>query len=168
MQNLPNDFHNQEIAASVIDFLLKIPLFDELDGKELKIVATYMNYLELRKGKALFKEGDSGNFVCFVISGDIEVLKATSTGKNVVIATLGKGRIIGEMAIIDNTPRSATVRARETSTLVILGKKNFDIILENYPTIGIKILKGIARLLSLNMRLTTSQLADYILKDATT
>jgi CRP/FNR family cyclic AMP-dependent transcriptional regulator len=81
----------------------------------------------------------------------------------VVISTLSKGRSIGEMSVIDKTPRSATVKAKTKATLVALSAEGFDLILDQYPKIGIKILKGISRLLSQNLRKTSSRLADHLL-----
>ena len=154
---------NSKIESAIIDLLIDIPLFDKIDGKELGVIAKHMNFIELKQNEILFKEGAKGDYVCFVVDGIIEVLKQTIKGANVNIAKLSKGRSIGEMSIIDNTPRSATVRSASKSTIVTLSKKGFDTILEEQPKIGIKILKGLARLLSLNMRKTSSRLADYML-----
>ena len=81
----------------------------------------------------------------------------------VVITKLIKGGSIGEMSVIDKNPRSATVKACNNVILVAFTAFGFDMVLEDYPDIGIKILKGIARLLSLNLRKTSSRLADYML-----
>jgi CRP-like cAMP-binding protein len=151
-----------QIKQTIIDFLITMSLFDELSPLELSVVADYMNFFELEQGKILFREGDSGDYICFVVEGAVEVLKEAASGKRAVIATLLRGSTIGEMSIIDNIARSATVRARKDSTLVILSRKGFNTILDSHPKIGIKILKGIARLLSLNMRRTSSHLADHI------
>ncbi len=152
-----------KIQQAIIDYLINIALFDELSPIELGITAEYMNFFEFEKGKTLFKEGDAGDYVCFIVEGRVEIIKSTLTSKRAVIATISKGSTLGEMSIIDNTPRSATARAKQNTTLVILSKRGFNTILEKHPKIGIKILKGIARLLSLNMRRTSSNLADYML-----
>ncbi len=151
------------IKQTIIDFLITMSLFDELSPIELSITAEYMNFFDLEQGKTLFREGDTGDYICFVVEGAVDVLKQSASGKRAVIATLTRGSTIGEMSIIDNIARSATVRARKDSTLVILSRKGFNTILDSHPKIGIKILKGIARLLSLNMRRTSSHLADHIL-----
>ncbi len=151
------------MKGAIIDFLIDIPLFDRLNANELSIIAAHMNFFEIKKNDILFKEGDKGDYVCFVANGQLDVIKKSATGGLVVIATLSKGRSIGEMSMIDNTPRSATIRAQSDSTLVIIPRKGFDIIMELNPKIGIKILKGLARLLSMNMRKTSSRLADYLL-----
>jgi CRP-like cAMP-binding protein len=91
------------------------------------------------------------------------VVKKSETGESIVISTLSKGDSIGEMAVIDELPRSATVKARTKSTLITLSQDNFNYILAEHSTTGVKVLKGIARLLSMNLRKTSSRLADYML-----
>ena len=154
-----------KIKQAIIDYLINISLFDELSPNELGITADYMNFFEFEKGKTLFKEGDPGDYVCFIVEGGVEIIKSTATEKKAVIATIRKGNTLGEMSIIDNIARSASARAKVNTTLVILSKKGFNVILDKHPRIGIKILKGIARLLSLNMRRTSSHLADHLLPD---
>ncbi|MBU1170803.1 MAG: cyclic nucleotide-binding domain-containing protein [Proteobacteria bacterium] len=152
-----------KMKQTIIDFLITMSLFDELSPIELGITSDYMNFFEFEQGKVLFKEGDPGDYICFVVEGAVDILKQSATGQRAVIATLTRGSTIGEMSIIDNIARSATVRARKHSTLVLLSRKGFNTILDQHPKIGIKILKGIARLLSLNMRRTSSHLADHLI-----
>ena len=153
----------KKMREDIINYLIDFPLFDDLKGNQLNIVADHMNYYEINKSAILFKEGDKGNYICFVLDGVIDVLKKSVTGDSVVIAALPKGRSFGEMSIIDNFPRSATAKARTKSSFLTLTQTSFDKILKDYPTIGITILKGISRTLSQNLRHTSSRLADYIL-----
>jgi len=62
-------------TETIIDFLIDLPLFDKLQAQELKIIARYMNLIEMNKGEILFKEGDKGDYVCFVADGTLEVIK---------------------------------------------------------------------------------------------
>jgi len=67
------------------------------------------------------------------------------------------------MAVIDEFPRSAAVKARTKSTLLTLSGDNFNYIVEGHSSVDVKILKGIPSLLSMNLRKTSSRLADYML-----
>ncbi|WP_456388166.1 Crp/Fnr family transcriptional regulator [Desulfolithobacter sp.] len=144
------------------DFILSLPLFDAFKIDELDILARHMNYAEINRGEYLFTEGEKGDYMCFVVRGLLDVLKKSIDGDYRVIARLGKGNTIGEMSIIDKAPRSASVIARQPSVVIILTKKGFDILTKRYPSIGITLLKKIMRLLSLNMRRTSSRLADKL------
>ena len=152
-----------KVSKVIINLLLDIPIFDRLDPDELKVVSNYMNYMDFEPGEIVFKEGEKGDYICFVVEGSLKVLKRTEAGKQVSISTLNRGRSIGEMAVIDDFPRSATVKAHSKSSLIILTRKGFDLILNDHSETGVKILKGIARLLSQNLRKTSSRLADYML-----
>ena len=142
------------------DLILSLPLFDAFKMDELDTLSRHMNYMEILRGDYLFSEGDKGDYMCFVVRGLLDVLKKTTKGDFRVIARLGKGNTIGEMSIIDKSPRSASVVARQPTVVIILTKKGFDILTQKYPTLGVTLLKKIMRLLSLNMRRTTSKLAE--------
>ena len=152
-----------KIREAIVDCLANMPLFKELKGPDLAIIANYMNIIDLKEDDTVFKEGDKGDYVCFVVDGKLDVMKKSDKGSDCVINTLSKGRSIGEMSIIDDFPRSATIKAHTKATLVTLNRERFNYILEQHPKIGIKLLKGIARLLSLHLRRTSGQLADTLL-----
>ncbi len=139
----------------------KIEMFSELSDDEIAVIINYMSLYELKAGETLFEEGDIGQYVCFVVEGRVEILKKSVTGTKIVITTLGQGYSIGEMSMIDRTPRSATVRAKTDVTLAVLAQSGFKLILEKHPYIGIKILIGFSRFLSENMRKTSARLNAY-------
>lgn len=122
-----------------------------------------MNFVEVKAGEIVFREGKKGNYVCFVAVGRLEVMKTSETGSNVSLTTLSRGASIGEMAILDNLPRSATVRAITDATLVTLSSTSFEQVLDKHPRVGLKILIGLAKLLSQNLRYTSAVLADAML-----
>ncbi|MFH1984305.1 MAG: cyclic nucleotide-binding domain-containing protein [Pseudomonadota bacterium] len=147
-----------------MDLLMYLPLFGGMPSNDLNTLAAHMSFFELEPGEILFREGDPGESVCFVVQGGLDVLKeGGASGASAVIATVPRYRSIGEMSVIDNTPRSATVKARVKTAMVSLSKSGFDELLEQHPRIGIHILKQIARLISMNLRKTSSRLADYML-----
>ena len=121
----------------------------------------YMDALVLKKGEILFGEGEIGDFVCFVLEGELEVIKETSQQDEAsVIATLAEGQSIGEMVLIDNEPRSATVRATSPASLAVLTQKAFDMVINKKPDIGINVLKGLSRVLRDKLKDTSIRLAN--------
>ncbi|RJQ77939.1 MAG: cyclic nucleotide-binding domain-containing protein [Desulfobacteraceae bacterium] len=154
---------NATNSPILIDIIMDIPFFAALDSHELAVVARHMNYYEIAAGQVLFKEGEPGDSVCFVVQGALDVYKeASHSGNPVRIATVTKNRSIGEMAVIDEYTRSATVSARTDSSIVSLTKSGFNAILKENPKVGAVILKKIATLVSMNLRRTSAQLADFI------
>lgn len=152
------DSNEQALGA-----ISQIPIFDSLQGDEVRTLMQHMGYFTAAAGDIVFEEGEDGDHVCFVVSGCLEILKTVGETEQVTIATLKRGRSVGEMAVIDKLKRSATVRAREKTNILVMSRDQFDDILTRYPAMGIKVLKGIATMLSHNLRKTATRLADYML-----
>lgn len=156
------------MGESIIHLLHEVPIFDKLELEELELVEKRLFAHLFSEGDIVFNEGTTGNYVCFVVNGVLEVIKH-STNRNdgsnnmVVITTLSRGQSIGEMSIIDGLTHSATVRAKTETSVLILSRIEFDMLLDEFPRIGIKILKGISRLLSLNLRKTSNDLTELML-----
>lgn len=147
--------------TALIFALEKIPFFDDLDDEELDRLMQYMSLYEIEEGETLFEEGDIGRYVGFVVEGTLEVLKKSVTGSKVSIATLSRGYSIGEMSLIDQEPRSATIRAKKKATLAVLSQSAFKIVLRDHQEMAIKILIGFARFQTENLRKTSNQLNAY-------
>jgi CRP-like cAMP-binding protein len=145
------------------DMLSNIPIFDSISGRELYLIASYMQVLQVAEDKVVFSEGEIGDYICFIVSGELNVYKKSEQGKQLLISKIGKGRVLGEMNIIDRFPRSATVIANKPSTLLTLSHEHFEEILEEHPRAGISFFRGIARALSLNLRNASGKLADALM-----
>lgn len=150
------------MSERLADYLSLIPIFSALQPEEMLAIERFMFFNKVEPGEFVFKEGEKGEYVCFVVSGTLDVIKLNQHAKPVVITTLAKGGSIGEMALIDRLTRSASIRACTQSTLIVLTRKGFEMILKQHPEIGIKILKGIASLLSINLRKTSDKLAEFM------
>jgi CRP-like cAMP-binding protein len=145
-----------------LEYLIsEIPIFKELDTNDTQVLSQFLFPKDLALGGLVCKEGQHGSFLSFVAKGELEIVK-TLEGKEVIISTITEGDTLGEMALIDGLTRSATVRARKPSTILILRRDDFNKLLSSHPEVGIKILKGIARLLSLNLRKASAQITTYM------
>ncbi len=154
---------SERIARIIEDALAELPIFDQLTTEETRDIANHMHFLEVGEGELVFEEGERGGYVCFVVDGELSVIKDAKSGEQARIATLTRGDSIGEMAVVDSFPRSATVIADTDASLVTLDREDFVQLLADHPQAGIKMLKGIARLLSMNLRRTSNNLVDYML-----
>lgn len=91
--------------------LKNLLFFSYLSAEQMDKIMAYFETLELNTGDVLFQEGDESDYVCFIITGSLEVVKMTSWQNfTTVITTLYEGSCIGEMSLIDHAPRSATIR----------------------------------------------------------
>lgn len=150
------------MAESLARYLASNALFTYLSTDDLQIIERFMFFNSVAPGEFVFKEGDRGDYVCFVVHGQLEVIKVNAQNQAVVITQLTNGASIGEMALIDRMTRSASIRATVPTGLVVLTRKGFDMILREHPEIGINILKGMASLLSMKLRKTSEKLAEFM------
>ncbi len=109
----------------------------------------------LAPGDTLFRDGDPPDSVYLIKEGEIEISKGTGTKKR-VLAVLSEGDFLGEMAVIDGSPRSATAKAITKTTLVTLDTSEFKKEIEDDPMIGALVFTLIKRL-----RKTSRKLAEF-------
>lgn len=150
------------LKEAIINCLSGIPIFADLDSTELNTISDPMHVSRLEAGDIVFSEGDPGDEVCFVVDGTLDVLKLYDGKLEKKIAISAPGASIGEMAVIGNFSRTATVKACTDATLLTLSRRRLDQICDEHPKIGVKILRAIARLLSLNLRNTSQELLELI------
>jgi CRP/FNR family cyclic AMP-dependent transcriptional regulator len=137
-------------------------MFRDFDWHDIEALSDYMQAYEASKGLTLFKEGDNGSYLCLIIKGKVDIYKKDQSDKKKIVASIGAGKTLGEMAIIDGEPRSATAIAAETTTLTLLTKVNFLRIVNEKPGLATRILLQVSRLLSQRLRRTSGQLVDYL------
>jgi CRP-like cAMP-binding protein len=137
-------------------------MFRDFDWHDIQALAGYMQAYQADRDATLFGEGESGSYLCLIIEGKVDVVKADQKDQRKVVATIGPGKTLGEMAIVDGEPRSAAAIAAEPTTLAILTKSNFLRITTEKPALATKILLKVSRLLSQRLRQTSGILVDYL------
>jgi signal transduction histidine kinase len=115
------------------DILKGVPLFADLSKEDLERLCEGAEEVHLPAGQELFAEGSPGDRAYVTTGGQIEVVKASS-GREVLLAVREAGEVIGEMALLEETPRMATVRARKESTLLAISKEQIDALLATSPS----------------------------------
>ena len=113
--------------------LKQIPLFAGLSEEDFQRLCEMSAEVKLLAGELLFEEGNPGSKAYVIESGQLEVLKA-SVGRDVLIAVRGPGEIIGEVALLDEAPRMASVKARAESVLLAIEKESLDELLKTSST----------------------------------
>jgi len=99
---------------------------------------------EFNKGDMIIREGDPGREMYIIKSGSVDVVKSDGD-REIILATLSRGDFFGEMAILENIYRTATVKANETSRLIVLTTGNFMIKLKKDPTFAFQIMQKMSR-----------------------
>lgn len=116
----------------MFDSLRKSELFGELSDDDLQRLCLTTEYVRLAAGETLFTQGSPGDKAYFIQEGLLEILN-TAGGREVLIAVRKPGELIGEMALLEETPRSAEVRARADSLLFAIGKQQFEQLFGSSP-----------------------------------
>lgn len=119
------------------DHLADIEMFSELSRKDLKSVGRLMTSVQIKTGKALMKEGEPGREFLIIIDGTATVRRG---GR--VLAQVGPGDFLGELAIIAGVPRNATVTADAEMEVSVLNRREFTTLLDDQPSIARKVLVG--------------------------
>jgi CRP/FNR family cyclic AMP-dependent transcriptional regulator len=123
-----------------VEALKRAPLFDGLSRKDLTQLARVSEDLEIPEGKTLTKEGEIGHEFFVIVDGDVEVKR-----KGRKLGTRGAGDFIGEIALLEQMPRTATVTAKSPLRVFVLTSKDFHHLLEENPNVERKVLRTLAK-----------------------
>lgn len=137
-----------------VDVLRRIPLFGNIEPAKLKLLAFTSERLTYDKGQALFRQGDMGDAAYIILEGEADVVVSMPPGEPRKVADLGRHDIIGEIAVLCDVPRTATVVAGSRLITLKISKDNFIRMITEFPQMAVEILRELAR----RLEKTTQQL----------
>ena len=140
-----------------VDLLRSIPLFTRIEPSKLKLLAFTSERLTFRSGQDLCVQGDMGDAAYIIIEGDADVLVDTPNGV-ITVAQVGKNDFVGEIAILCDVPRTATVRATSDLTALKISKDLFFRLVCEFPQMAVEIMRVLAH----RLERTTSQLMKAV------
>lgn len=126
-----------------VEVLRNIPLFAKVDPTKLKLLAFTSERLQYASGDELFHQGDDGDAAYVILEGQADILVDTPKGA-VKVARLGKNDIIGEVAILCDVPRTATVVAHSDLETLRVSKEGFFHLVTQFPQVGIEVMGALA------------------------
>jgi len=136
--------------------LKHLSVFQDLGEAQLDVVRKHMRPQHFAAHEVIFREGDPGDRIYFLLSGCVSVLASIAgNGRDRRLATFGEGVFFGDMAILEGKPRSATVCADIDTDVLYMTVDDFDQLVQNKPDLASKMLLGMTRELSARLRLTT-------------
>jgi len=122
-----------------IDLLRTVPLFAGLGKRELERVSTLADIIDLPADRPLMTQGEHGSQMFIVVSGAARVER---DGRS--IGECGPGEVLGEIALLDGGPRTATVTLTRPSRLLVVARREFQALMDEFPDIRLRVLEAVA------------------------
>lgn len=138
-----------------VDILRRIPLFSGIDPAKLKLLAFASERKDYDAGQNLFRQGEVGDAAYVIVNGVADIIVETSAGE-IRVAEFKDNAFIGEIAILCDVPRTATVRAQTNLEVLKVKKEHFLGLIRDFPELGIEVMRELASRLSK----TTAELSD--------
>jgi CRP/FNR family cyclic AMP-dependent transcriptional regulator len=140
-----------------VELLRKIPLFANLEPSKLKLLAFTSERITYDAGQVLFYQGDMGDAAYIIVDGEAEVKVGTPNG-DITVATLSRNDFVGEIAILCDVPRTATVQAKTRVVTLRIAKDLFFRLIAEFPQMSVEIMRELAS----RLERTTAQLREAI------
>jgi CRP/FNR family transcriptional regulator len=144
-----------------IEVLRRAPLFATLDDEAFRLLTDELMEVDLSRGASVFREGDQGDQMYFIVSGKIKLGRTSPDGRESLLAILGPGELFGEMALFDPAPRTATATAVSETRLAGLKNDALMALLRARPEVSAQLLQALAR----RLRRTNDSLSDLVFSD---
>ena len=122
-----------------IELIKRVPLFSHCSKKELGLVAQIADEIDLPEGKTLIREGDRGREFFVLVEGSADVRR-----RNRKVNTLGSGDFFGEIALVSQQPRTATVTTSSPVRALVVTEQSFRSLLDRAPDVQRKVLQALA------------------------
>jgi CRP-like cAMP-binding protein len=152
------NFHEKQ-KNEIEAILLKIPVFQELTPRELKTIQRILHQREYKQDEVIFAEGDIGLGMYIIEKGIVQI---TCKNERHILAELADGDFFGELALLDDAPRSASAVAKTPSTLLCFFKPELLDLIERNPKLGSKILFRLAWTIGERLKSTNEQVKDLM------
>lgn len=149
------------MKTSIADMLDGLNLFVDFTYPELEVVGRYMMPQSATKGKVIFHEGDPGSFMLILTQGSISILKGGERGQQ-LLSCEGRGRIVGEMALLDHERRSATCVADSDCEFLSFNQEGLRRFAAECPLLAYRFMYCLAQVLSRRLRRTSGMMADFL------
>ena len=142
-----------------VELLRNIPLFSNIEPSKLKLLAFTSERLTFEPGQNLFRQGDYGDAAYIIVDGEADVIVDTPGGP-LKVATMGRNDFVGEIAILCDVPRTATVTAATRLTTLKISKELFFRLISEFPQMAIELMRELA----MRLERTTADLRELSAK----
>jgi CRP/FNR family transcriptional regulator, cyclic AMP receptor protein len=132
---------------NLLEVLALLPAFEGLSKNELRIIERMLHQRQYKKGEIVFNEGEPGAGMYIVKSGEVGITRKMDNGPELALALVKERGFFGELALLDEIPRSASAKAAADTVLFAFSKPSLESLCRRNPRLGIKILSNLSRLI---------------------
>jgi len=161
-----NDLHLEQLGdampfvARMQEIIGSIQLFDDFDATEIAGLARYMRCYRAPPGSEIIREGEVGDFMLLILDGTVEITKQDARGQPKVISSVGPGKTLGEMSLIDGEPRFASCVTLTKLEFAVLDRHSLSRLISEEPRLGVKLMMELLILLNQRLRNVSAQFME--------
>ena len=150
--------NRKQQKSDFISFLREVPLFNTLSKRELRTIYSIAHQRTYQENEFVFRKGQPGAAMFIIRSGEINIVDHDEENQENVIATLGNNAFFGELALLDDSPRSASAIATTKTDIFAFFRTDLDRLLAAVPHIGLKVYRALAIIIGIRLKTTNEQL----------
>jgi CRP/FNR family cyclic AMP-dependent transcriptional regulator len=155
-----NLFSGKSILDGTTESVLsKVPAFSDLSARDLRRVASIVHKREYKAGEPVFYQGDPGLGMFIIQEGEVSIRISEREGEEKELAVLTDGDFFGELALLDESPRSATAFCKTDCSVIGFFRTDLMELIEENPNLGMKIVMKFAEILAVRLRKTDKELS---------
>ncbi|MFI5252023.1 MAG: cyclic nucleotide-binding domain-containing protein [Bacteroidota bacterium] len=155
MDNFWSNAKKKDKVGGIKELLRNIPLFEQLTDRELTGIQRILHERRYKAGEEIFRQGEPGIAMYIIETGGV-LIKVGGTDK--VLAALHDGEFFGELALLDDSPRSASAVASAETKIFAFSQPDLFGVMERNPQLGLKIILALARIIGERLKRMNSQL----------
>ncbi len=149
--------------GSYESILAAVSIFTGLDQDEINRLSGICSERRYQEAEIIFIEHTEGNELFIILEGEVSIsLELASEEDAMPLVTLRAGDVFGELAVVDESPRSATARALTDCRMLVIGKEPLDALMESDHDLGFKVMRNLARLVSRRVRSANQKILDNV------
>lgn len=147
-------------TAELLEFLGGSPLFAGLSVREQRSLSGILHQRTYLEGEPVFLKGQPGAAMYMIKTGQVNVVDYGKDSRETVLATLSAGDFFGELALLDDSPRSASALAVEAACIYAISRTDLDHLLVNSPQIGLRVYRALALIIGTRLKNANVQLSE--------
>lgn len=140
------------------EILRKIPIFQDLSKRELKTISKILYERLYEAGEFMFETGQPGAAMFIIKDGQIQITRTGKSGEELILATIGNKEFVGELALLDSSPRSASAYVLKQTVALAIFRSDLEKLFESSPELGNKVMRRLATVIGMRLKATNDLL----------